>query len=143
MSRETALLLSSDTKQWNVVGDPAPADGFDYSDDPNHIIEVAIKDFKGRLWLEASLAAKPQDGDWFPIWLTDDTPYMQFPLNGVPPTMPIGGTTGDNGPKVFSHSFQIKAVWIRARIDRSYLGPEPRNDLIGQYGSVLKVLLNH
>jgi hypothetical protein len=135
--RTTQILLNSSETVWHLTGEATRADGWYGYTDGKHTIAVYLNDFRGRIWVEASLATNPTEADWFPIHLGDTAPYLQFPKNPQHPT----GHSGDTGVEGFT--FTANVIWLRARVDRSYIQPQPNTpDEISQYGVVNKILLN-
>ncbi len=66
-----------------------------------------FKNFKGRIYVQATLVAEPTEADWFPIQLDTNTDYYEYNTQ-------TSGTVGT--------TFQGNFVWIRAKVDRDYLG---------------------
>lgn len=138
MSNTSIIMLGDTNGQFEVTGDMVRGDGYYGFSDGNHTISVHLNNFTGRIWLEGSLAHEPRDNDcsmqfdtesdWFPINLTTCVPYLDFEQE-----------TGS-----YAYTFQGNFVWLRARLDRSHIQPEPDNDDdLAQLGVIRKVLLNH
>lgn len=126
MSSRSILLLNDTSGVTNITGDAIRAPGY-YSSDRNVItIAVYLNNFVGRLYIEASLANNPEEDDWFPINLNGYIPYAEYPNDFT------------NNDGVESFSFELNAIWIRARQDRSYLPNPEENGL----GSIKKILIN-
>lgn len=101
----------------------------------NHTVAISVQNFIGRIYIEVSLATDPQEIDWSPVYLRDGLAYIEFPLI---PQAPTGNNGGDSG--TWAWSFSGNYIWVRARLDRSYLNLAPQ-DLSGT-GSIRQVLLN-
>jgi len=130
------ILLNTTAGLINVTGVQQKGAGYNNSVGNSHTVSVTLNDFTGRVWIEGSLAATPQDGDWFPIPVGNGVPYLQFPIN---PAAPTSHHVGDSGTYVYSFSGNF--IWVRARVDRSYMIPPPIDpDLVG---SVLRIWLNY
>jgi hypothetical protein len=130
-------MLTNTGTDANVTGDPIRADGWYGMTDGLHTVAMYTINLQGRVFLEASLATSPTDSDWFPILLNGLTAYIQFPQNPFAPT----GTTGDTG--VAGFTFTGNLLWLRVRLDRSYLLPPfPTQDDIALLGQLDRVLLN-
>jgi hypothetical protein len=128
MSRTSLVLLNDTNGQLSMVGTPVRADGWWGFTDGKHTISINLQNFTGRIYLEGSLATTPKEEDWFPIHLSPSTPYLYLEKA--------------TGAKAFS--FEGNFVWVRARLDRSYIYPQPDNQHeIAQLGIVKKILLNH
>ena len=114
----TEIMMSNTQNIANLVGQPCKADGWYGNEGGLHTIAVQVFNFTGRIYLEASLALVPGDSDWFPVSIGQTTPYLQFPIN---PTLPTGSieTGGDTGTQ--GVTFKLNAVWLRAKLDRTYL----------------------
>ncbi|MFA5490843.1 MAG: hypothetical protein WC284_16810 [Candidimonas sp.] len=142
---KTSIVLMTNTHQeWEVTGDPVRADGWFGWKDGIHTVSMSVRNFTGRIFIEASLATDPTDNDWFPIWLTQTTPYVQFPQIPSRPTSDsteIGPVRGDTA--TIAYTMRGNFMWIRAKMERSYLGPTPDKDKYGSYGVVEQILLNN
>lgn len=132
MPKQAILALSSTAGQLNITSEAFKAPS--YYAFSNNLIAVSwfVKDFTGRIYVEGSLATSPTTTDWFPINI-DGSPYTQYPRD---PLHPTGGLNGDTVTESFS--FQSNTVWIRIRLDRSYLV----NPVANQLGSIEKALIN-
>jgi len=138
MGKQSILVLGNTGIEQNVTSDKVRADGFFGQKDGLHSMAWTLEDFTGRIFIEASLATDPQENDWFPIFLNGAKPYIEYPLDPINPT----GPHGDTGVDAFT--FQGNFLWLRVRIDRSFVVPVPTTDAEkGLLGSIGKVLLNH
>lgn len=115
-------------------GDNIKADAFYGNTDGLQTVSVKFDDFVGRVYIEGTLATTPTEQDWFPIYLTSGTTYKQYPVNSAVPT----GTVGDTGTDGFT--FRVNAIYLRARIDRSYLGAGTYSQV--SHGRIDQILLN-
>jgi len=102
----------------NLTGQPIRADGWYGHTDGLHTVVIQTVNFSGHVYIEASLELEPKEGDWFPIKLSQNANYIQFPQNPFKPTgdQDSGGDTG-----AFGITFKVNALWLRARMDREYL----------------------
>lgn len=138
MSFQSVQVLGDTQVELNVTSDKVRADGWYGQKDGLHTISFYLDDFTGRIYLEASLATDPEESDWFDIFLNGGNSYQEYPLTPGAPT----GTHGDT--LVDAYTFQINALWVRVKIDRSYVMPQPTTDAEKTLlGSVSKILLNH
>lgn len=138
MSSASIILLNDTGNELEVTGDKVPADGYYGSSDGLHTITIHLSNFTGRVYLEATLAADPKEEDWFYINLSGGKPYVQYPLSQLNPT----GIHGDTG--VDAYTFVGNFVYLRARIDKTYIVPAPSSDSEkALLGSITKILLNH
>ena len=137
----TDIMMSSTQNLVNLTGPLVKADGWYGFEEGLHTVSIQVVNFTGRIFIEASLELQPQDSDWFPISLDGVNPYLMFPLNPAQPTgsQPTGGDTITLG-----YSFKINSLWLRARMDRTYLN-NPLLDqdltLLASYGNVVKITL--
>jgi hypothetical protein len=134
---ESVTLLGSTQGQMNMTGDAVKADGWYSFIDGLHTIAIYVQNFTGRVSVQASLALEPQEQDWFDIQLTSSTSYVEFPLVPNNPTGQNGGDTGCS-----AYTFKVNALWLRARMDREYLGANNDPDTISQLGVVSQILLS-
>ena len=138
MSIQSVQILGDTQIELNVTSDPVRADGWFGQRDGLHTVAFFLEDFTGRIFLEASLATDPQENDWFAIFLDGSVPFQEYPRNPGAPT----GIRGDTFVDAFT--FQLNALWLRVRIDRSFIMPQPTTDEEKSLlGSVRRVLLNH
>jgi len=138
MSKLSVVLLSDTFIELNVTGDAVRGDAWFGFKDGLHTVTFHLENFTGRIFIEASLASDPQENDWFAIFLNGAKAFNQYPLKPLVPT----GITGDTF--VDSFTFQGDFLWLRARVDRSYIVPVPTTDAEKSLlGSVRKILLNH
>lgn len=128
MSRNSIVLLPDSSGKISITGDKVKGDGFFGFSDGSHTVSFHVHLFTGRIWIEASLAADPTDDDWFPVWLTVGTPFVPF----------------EDETSTTSYLFEGNFVWVRARLDRDYIDPQPDTiEEIAALGSVKRILMNH
>lgn len=133
----STLLMGDSSQFWSKTGDPVRADGWYGNADSLHTISIYVDAFKGRLYLEGSLAEKPTEEDWFAIQLPgQDAPYIEYPRSET--VEPNGGETS-----IIGLNFTFNVTWLRLRMDRSYMNITVAPENYIQYGSVAKVLLNN
>jgi len=138
MSKTSFFLLGSTEGKLELIGDKIRCDGW-WGNNNDHTIAIYLQNFKGRVWIEASLADDPTDIDWFPIHLNGGVPYVEYPLIKTKPT----DVTGDTGVDAFNFSANI--VWIRSKVDRGNVWPKPdpqNYEQVAQLGVVKKIMLN-
>lgn len=137
MSKTSIIIMGSTQGLFEFTSDKVRCDGWYGYVDGCHTVAIYMHNFKGRVWIEASLASEPTEEDWFPIHLNGETPYASYPRNPKKPT----GQLGDTGVDAFN--FTANVVWLRARLDRSHLMPKPATqEQLAQLGEVSKILLN-
>jgi hypothetical protein len=139
---QSVTLLDTTSGKINVTGTRQKGAGYSNTIGNNHTISISLDNFTGRIWIEGSIAADPSESDWFPIPVKDNQRFLQFPQMPFRPSEPFssfGAATGDTG--TYGYSFTGNFIWVRARVDRSYITPPPVDaDLIG---AVTKILLNY
>ena len=138
---ETVTMMGNTQEIANLVGEPVKADGWYGHVTGLHTVVIQVINFKGRIHLDASLELNPNDGDWFPVQLTDETSYLQFPVN---PLIPTGDFNSGGDTATIGVTFKINALWLRARLDRSYLTfrlHEEDRDALSAIGNVVKITL--
>ena len=134
---QSVILLGTTSDQINVVGEKQRGAGFNNSLGNMHTVSMSFADFTGRVYIEGTLATDPQDVDWVPIPLSAaGLPYVEYPKD---PAAPTSGENGDTGVDAFN--FSGNYVWIRARLDRSYLVPVPSYP--DSVGAIIRILLNY
>lgn len=130
------ILLDTTSGQINVTGVKQRGAGYNNSIGNNHTISISLDNFVGRIYIEGSLAADPAGDDWFTVPLGKGTPYLQYPMD---PSKPTSGLLGDSG--TLAYSFSGNFIWLRARVDRTYLNPPPTDPSL--VGAVLRIYLNY
>lgn len=134
MGKSSLLMMTSTFGKLNPVSDVMRADGWYGYTDGLHTIAVVIVDFQGKLIFEGSIADNPQEGDWFAI--KDST--FSFPKDPLNPTGALGDTN------TFGFNIVGNYTWLRCRVDRSYLSPQPDTQLaIEALGYVDRILMNN
>ncbi len=138
MGKQSVLVLGNTGIEQNVTSDKAKADSFFGQKDGLHTMAWTLEDFTGRVFIDATLALDPEEIDWFPILLNGARAFIEYPLDSINPTGPHGDTGVD------AVTFKGNFLFVRFRIDRSFVVPVPTTDAEkGLLGSIDKVLLNH
>ena len=138
MAKISVQMLGDTLAELNVTGDKIKADSFFGMKDGLHQVSWSLEDFTGRIFLEATLESDPQEGDWFSIFLDGSNAFIEYPLIPLSPT----GSNGDT--MVDSFTFLGNFLYVRVRMDRSFVRPVPSTEAeIAELGSIKKVLLNH
>lgn len=136
---KTKVLLPDSNRNYEMIGESVKSREWDGYYPSKYTISIHVQNFKGRILLEGSMEKKPIDDiDWFSIPLTENTDYIQFPVN---PKNPTGNMGGDSS--VFYKSFNANVLWFRIKMIRNYLlEPHETEDEIIMLGSVKKILLS-
>lgn len=118
-----------------VIGTPVRGAGWYGPNSGLHSVSVRVLNFVGRVSIQATLATLPLGIDWFSV-MPEAEAYWQYPRARYLGTMP-GGETSTLG-----FNFLCNAVWVRAVVDRSYLGLSSAQPAINM-GTVDRILLNY
>jgi hypothetical protein len=103
---ETILSSSthiSDSSTQELVGIPYKGDGYYGRSDGLHTIQYALNGFRGNISIEATLAAEPEDEDWFTVYSQDHNVSGSLPDSSLQRESAIENFTGNY-------------VWIRAKV---------------------------
>lgn len=141
MSTVSYVMLTH-KNEYNYTGEAFRGDASFGSSDGLHTVSARVTNFVGRLYIEATLASTPAETDWFPVFLTSGANYYQFPQNSVATIEDLSVGRGESATVGFS--FRVNAMFLRARVDRSY-HPGYNEDTgfsTAQWGGVEEVLLN-
>jgi hypothetical protein len=104
-----------------------------------HSVSIKVSNFTGQISVQASLAANPTAIDWFSV-LPNNVLYWQYPRSVV--TTNCFGGTGETSTTGFN--FVCNAIWVRAIVDRTYLGyTSSIPQQVCSLGSVDSILLNY
>jgi len=127
MSRQSIVILNGSPPKSSFTSEPVRID--EWYTSPDHVVSFAVVSsmFAGRVFLEASIKLKPTENDWVKLW-TKEYPSGEFFARE---TSTVGG------------NFTGRFVWIRVRIDRSYLlAEDAAPSILGMYGLIDRVLVN-
>lgn len=133
---DSVVLLPTTGSNINLIGEKQKGAGYSNFAGASHTISITCNNFVGRIYVEASLEAVPQPQDWFAVPLESNLTYVQFPRI---PSHPTGQIQGDTGTYAFT--FYGNYVWVRARLDRTYLNPQPLDT--STVGSITQILMNY
>jgi hypothetical protein len=147
----SVVILPDTTGMLNAVGSPFRVQSYNNF----YTLQVTVNNFTGALYIEASLEKQPTENGWFYIFLNGNIPYFSFPANPNHPTGFLGlsashGFEDTNSPSPIgdtgnlSFSFQVNALFIRARMDRGFIQPPPTNIYqIQAFGNIEQVILGY
>lgn len=122
----------------SLTSEPVRAAGWYGSTQGLHTVSIRVLNFQGRISIQGTLAVAPTDDDWFSV-MPDNVPYYQYPTSSVIVDVAY---TGETSMKGFNYNGNI--VWMRAVIDRSYLGHNFFTPCqYGMLGTVDSILLNY
>ena len=147
------ILLNDTSNQMNVKGLNIPAAGY-FNRSGTHTAVFYLNNFIGKILIEGTIANNPQDQDFF---LIKELDYTQFTATEVtqeiaPETnwfevylVPLDITqiqttvySGGGNGTVYT-TFNGNFTYVRARIDRTYMNPQP---VVQSTGSIQKALLS-
>ena len=101
-----AVIVLTNQNELTYTSNAVKGDGYYGFADGLQTMSFHLSNFTGRIHLEATLILEPSETDWFEIELDQEHPYLEFTASST-----TVGTT-----------FQGNFVWIRAKVDRDYLG---------------------
>lgn len=114
----TMTMMENTQEKINFTGPACKADGWFGIHDGLHTISISVVNFTGRVYVEGSIEINPTEDDWFIIPIGDETSYIQFPIN---PNKPTGEYASGGDTKTIGVNIKINTLWLRARLDRSYM----------------------
>lgn len=115
--------ILTNRQEMTFTGDKFQGDGYYGFNDGIHTVSFNLKNFTGRIYVQATLMENPTDDDWFDIELTHMAPYLEFSQETV------------NRGVTFTGNF----VWIRLKVDRSYIANQVYD--VNVHGSLEKAVL--
>lgn len=125
MARTVTIIGTSTGTNFNLTSDKVRGDSYYGYTDGLHTVAFYFSNFTGKIILEATLAEDPLESDWFAMSIDPPINFLQLTAH----------------TDVIARTFQGNFLYIRVRIDRSYLSPANNDNM--QHGQVMKVLLNH
>lgn len=117
----TENLLPNTSRYINLTGDKVLAGGYSSSiSNGLHtlIIATGMKGAVGKIFLQGTLEKDPQENDWFNIPFNNGEESVEFPIYKDPEDK--NSEILSNG-KVYSYRFDCLPVWVRVKIDRTYI----------------------
>lgn len=130
--------LLENKEEMSYSGDKTRVDFYSGITQNLHTISINVRNFKGRIYIEATLEPEPAESDWFPVKIVSEDLYREYPLDSQNPT-------GDNGGDTITEGFTFKGnfLYIRARVDREYLKSTPSTEYDETvFGTLEKILMN-
>lgn len=121
----SSVLMPDSGTELDIVGPKIKADGYS-GGDGLHTVGIYLSDFVGRIFIQGSLEIEPTDNDWFNITLDgENVNYLQYDNN----------TSG-----LVVRNFTGNFVWVRAKLNRTYIVPEPNPNAVGK---VTQIIMNN
>jgi hypothetical protein len=99
MPAQSTILISSNHANGAFVSDKAKGDGYYNVGDGLHTVQFLFDNFKGSVFIQATLAVDPVESDWFDVKGFEDLAYFD--------------STAHIGSKYVN--FYGNFVWIRAK----------------------------
>ncbi len=139
INRRSVTVLSATGTEMNKYSDDVKGDSYYGYTDGIHTMQVVYSNFVGRFHIQATLAVTPTDTDWFDVIVDsstglhagstawNDAGYVQF--NADSP-----------GNKSEAYTFKGNFTWIRAYMDRTYIGDGTTYD--NSYGQISNIILS-
>lgn len=128
---------------WNEKTEPLAAGGYYGSTTGLHTIAFTLRNFIGRVSVQATLASNPEESDWFNLQFSETCGvYLEFAdqriYNASTDTIIVNsGTTG-----TFSETVVGNFTYLRIVIDRSYISINPTDDQKRIAGCLEECLIN-
>ena len=126
INRKSILVQSATGSELNVTTDKVEGDGYYGYSDGIHTFAISYNGFKGRIYVQGTLALDPQETDWFNIQVPGGT----TPANGGYKQFPTSGTDGYTS--VEAYTVEGNFTYLRVVMDRSYFA----TTYISTYGSI-------
>lgn len=135
MSSSNVILLPSTQGVVSITGTPVRGAGSTRTVGSLYTVVITANNLQGRVYIEGSIASSPTPDDWFTIVMPGlNSPFVEFPYEE-------GNTSG--GTTTAGFNFKGNFTWIRARLDRDYLGLDDLSDMeLAPYGFVDNITLN-
>jgi hypothetical protein len=139
INRRSVTVLSATGTDMNKYSDAVKGDSYYGYTDGIHTMQVVYSNYVGRFHIQATLALEPAESDWFDVIVDNssglhagstawnDAGYVQF--NADAP-----------GAKSEAYTFKGNFTWIRAHMDRSYIGDGTTYDT--SYGQINNIILS-
>ena len=139
INRRSVTVLNATGTEMNKYSDNVKGDSYYGYTDGIHTMQVMYNDFVGRFHIQATLAVDPADADWFDVIVSadeglhagstawNDAGYVQF--NADAPAN-----------KSEAYTFKGNYTWIRAYMDRTYIGDGTTYDT--SYGQISNIILS-
>ena len=141
----TIQILGNSSNKKNLTSDPVLAGGYYTHNNGIQTLTVYTgNNFHGRIYLLGTLEHEEcelkNDSNWFTIPLTDNTDYIEFPIYDNTDVK-----TDDHiisNEKVYSYKFTCLPVYIKCKIDRTYI-KNWETQTIEQLGNIRKLILSY
>ena len=119
----SSIILLTNKNELSYTSNAVKGDGYYGFSDGLHTMSFHVVNFTGRIHLEATIVENPTEYDRFPIELDQNAPYYSF--------------TAETATKGIS--FEGNFVYLRVKVDRSYLGASSYDPAL--HGAIDKVVI--
>ncbi|WNA15948.1 hypothetical protein XaC1_305 [Xanthomonas phage XaC1] len=130
--------------QWNEKSVSLPAGGYYGSTTGLHTLSFTLRNFVGRISVQATLASIPTEEDWFNIQFGDKEDYVEitpeqiYDMYNSERVIYAYGSTG-----TFSKTVIGNFTYLRIVISRDYISTEPTDYQKQSVGKLEEVLINY
>lgn len=128
---------------WNEVSLALAAGGYYGSTTGLHTIAFTLRQFTGRIYVQATLASNPKEEDWFPIKFTESCNYyLEFTDTRIwdarrdQMIVEIGATG------TFAETVTGNFTYLRVGVDRNYISTDPNEYQKRMAGKLEEVQIN-
>lgn len=129
---------------WNEISLPLAAGGYYGSTTGLHTIAITLRNFIGRIYVEATLASNPSESDWFPIKFVESCKfYLEFSDTKIynpdsKQTIYQHGVTGTIAENVVGNF-----TYLRVGVSRDYISIQPTNQQKSMGGKIEECQINY
>lgn len=130
--------------KWNENSEKMPASGYYGSTHGLHTISITLRNFNGRISLQATLATDPTEADWFNIKFGNcGSEFLEFNNDLVyKDTNDVSRETyGTSG--TFMENVVGNFTFLRVCINRDYIDVEPSEYKKMAVGNIEEILINY
>lgn len=130
--------------QWNETSLSLPAGGYYGSTTGLHTISFTLRNFVGRISVQATLASNPDEADWFNIKFCDaKQDYIEISpeeIYNIYNSERITYAYGSTG--TFSETVIGNFTYLRVVISRDYISTDPSDYQKNNVGKLEEILIN-
>lgn len=128
---------------WNEVSLALAAGGYYGSTTGLHTIAFTLRQFTGRIYVQATLASNPTDEDWFPIKFTECCQYyLEFTDTRIYDAQRDQMIVEVGATGTFAETVTGNFTYLRVGIDRNYISHEPNEYQKRMAGKLEEVQIN-
>ncbi|WEM33286.1 hypothetical protein EJP02_225 [Escherichia phage EJP2] len=128
---------------WNEVSLPLAAGGYYGSTTGLHTIAFTLRQFVGRIYVEATLSSNPEEADWFPIKFTESCRYyMEFTDTRIYDENRDNFIEESGATGTFAETLVGNFTYLRVGIERNYISIDPTEYQKRKGGKLEEVQIN-